>query len=64
MLGAGWRLMVLQGGDCGHQERPPNGNKVQKMMRSVVKFCLQYKCVERRKVLRDWRENKLPETFL
>lgn len=48
--------MVLQGGDCGHRERPRKGNKVQKMMRSVVKFCLQHKCAGRRKVLRDWKE--------
>lgn len=50
VLGVGWRLMVLQGGDCGHRERPRKGNKVQKMMRSVVKFCLQHKCAGRRKV--------------
>lgn len=64
VLGVGWRLMVLQGGDCGHRERPRKGNKVQKMMRSVVKFCLQHKCAGRRKVSVTGRENNLPEMFL
>lgn len=56
--------MVLQGGDCGHRERPRKGNKVQKMMRSVVKFCLQHKCAGRRKVSVTGRKNNLPEMFL
>lgn len=53
--------MVLQGGDCGHRERPRKGNKVQKM---IVKFCLLYKCAGRRKVSVTGGKNNLPEMFL
>lgn len=41
---------MLRGGDCGDPKRPRRGNKVLKMMRIVVNFCLQYKWVGQRKV--------------
>lgn len=57
--GAGWRLTVLRGGDCGDPKRPQIGNKVQKMTRIVVNFCLQWKCVGQRKV--SGKKMTLPE---